>query len=430
MLFLRAKTRRIISAFSIKKIWYKYTLMKIVLVTFGSRGDVQPMIALTLALQSAGHDALLAGPPEKASWIRAMGCRFHPLGKDVTSFIDSMENAHSIRSTAHFIRFVRSEIEAQFDSIPNIISGADLVIGASLVFSLSSVSEAMSIKYRFIAFTPQLLPSSHHPFIAFKRQGFPGWMNRIGWNLVTYLDKLNLTRLLNTNRRKIGLAPIKSAWEHILGEDVIIASDEEIAGAPSDSAISCVQTGYMHLVQPSHQFPELEAFLSAGPPPVYSGFGSMPKLDQRKIVPIIVKAARYNGLRVIIAKFWDEPFEFSGSEDVFCIQKYPHLDLFPRMAAVIHHGGAGTTATTARSGVPQIIVPHILDQYYWGNQTHKSGLSLKPIWRTKLTTEKLAQAIKESVTNQGLMDNARKVGEKLCRKNSLEIAVREIEKSK
>jgi UDP:flavonoid glycosyltransferase YjiC (YdhE family) len=154
----------------------------------------------------------------------------------------------------------------------------------------------------------------------------------------------------------------------------------------------------------------------------------MPKLDQASLIPLIVKAARDNGLRVVIAKFWDEPSEFSGAEDVFFIQKYPHLDLFPRMAAVIHHGGAGTTATTARSGVPQIIVPHILDQYYWGNQIHKSKLGPKPIWRAKLSTENLSRTIKESVTNQELINNARKVGEKLRRKNSSEIAVREVER--
>ena len=192
--------------------------MKIVLATFGSRGDVQPMIALTLALQSAGHDVLLAGPPEKASWIRELGCRFHPLGKDVTAFIDSMENAHSIRAASQFIKFLRAEIDAQFNSLPNIVSGADLVLGASLVFSLSSIAEAMGIKYRFIAFAPQLLPSCHHPFMAFKHQGFPRWVNSMGWNLVTCLDKLNFTKLLNKNRRKIGLAPLTSAWSISLGK--------------------------------------------------------------------------------------------------------------------------------------------------------------------------------------------------------------------
>jgi UDP:flavonoid glycosyltransferase YjiC (YdhE family) len=402
--------------------------MKIVLCTFGSRGDVQPMIALTLALQSADHDVLLAGPPEKASWINALGCNFQPLGKDVTSFIDSMENAHAIGVGAHFVRFVRAEINAQFDSIPDIIAGADLVLGASLVFSLSSIAEAMGIQYRFIAFAPQLLPSGYHPFLVFKHQGLPGWLNRMGWHLATYLDKLNITRLINTHRRKLGLAPLNSAWQHILGQDIIIASDQELAKVPPDAAISYTQTGYMHLAQPSRHLPDLEAFLSAGPAPVFSGFGSMPKLDQAKTVAMIVEAARNNVRRVVIAKFWDEPSEFSESEDVFFIQKYPHLELFPHMAAVIHHGGAGTTATTARSGVPQIIVPHILDQFYWGNQIHKAGLGPKPIWRSRLTAKKLSQAIEESVTNQVLIRNAKEVGEALRRKDSLGDAVQEIER--
>lgn len=400
--------------------------MKIVLTTFGSRGDVQPMIALALALRSAGHDVHLAGPPEKAAWIKKLGCRFHPLGSDFTSFLDRMREAHSIRAAARFVSFLRTEIKGQFDSLPGIISGADLVLGASLVFSLSSIAEGMGIKYRYIAFTPQLLPSSHHPFVAFKHQTFPGWMNRMGWKLAAYLDKPIITRLINEQRRKIGLLPLKSTWEHILGKDVIIASDEEIAGAPPDSAVSFVQTGYMHLVRPSRQFPELEAFLSAGPPPVYAGFGSMPKSDQAKIVPIIVKAARDNGQRVVVAKFWDEPCGFSESENVFFIRKYPHLNLFPRMAAVIHHGGAGTTATAARSGVPQIIVPHVLDQYYWGRRIHKAGLGPKPVWRAKLSVEKLARVIKEAVTNREMIFHAGAVGKRLRRKDSLGMTVREI----
>ena len=402
--------------------------MKIVLCTFGSRGDVQPMIALSLALQSAGHDVLLAGPPEKAAWIRSMGCMFQPLGMDVTAFIDSMENAHSIVAAGQFVRLVRAEIDAQFDSLPTMIAGADLVLGASLVFALSSITESMGIKYRFIAFTPQLLPSSHHPFLAFKHQGFPGWINNMGWKLAVFLDKLNITRLINTRRRKLGLAPLKSAWAQILGQDIIVTSDAEIAAVPPDATISYTQTGYMHLSQPSRQLYELETFLNAGPAPVFSGFGSMPKLDQAKTVSMIVAAARNNGLRAVIAKFWDEPSEFSASEDVFFIQKYPHLDLFPRMAAVIHHGGAGTTATTARSGVPQIIVPHILDQFYWGNQINKAGLGPKPIWRSKLSAQKLALAIKESVTNKSLIQRARDVGEILHSKDSLGKAVREVER--
>ncbi len=143
--------------------------MKIALATFGSRGDVQPVLALSLALQSAGHQVLLACPPEKAAWARELGCPYQPLGSDITAFIDTMKNVHSIRTAIYFTRYLRKEFIAQFHIFPKIIAGADLVVGASLVGALSTVAESMGIPYRFIAFSPSMLPSGHYPNPLFKR---------------------------------------------------------------------------------------------------------------------------------------------------------------------------------------------------------------------------------------------------------------------
>jgi UDP:flavonoid glycosyltransferase YjiC (YdhE family) len=173
----------------------------------------------------------------------------------------------------------------------------------------------------------------------------------------------------------------------------------------------------------------LDEFLDAGPPPVYAGFGSMPKLDQIRNVATIVEAARLAGQRAVIGKFWDEPSEFSNSDDIFFITKYPHLKLFPKMATVIHHGGAGTTASSAISGVPQIIVPHVLDQFYWGHQIYQSNLGPKPISRFKLTSKKLAAAIQECLANERIRQNARDAARMIRRQDSLKIAVHEILKS-
>ncbi|MBW2076328.1 MAG: glycosyltransferase [Deltaproteobacteria bacterium] len=128
--------------------------MRVVLATFGSRGDVQPMLALSLALKKAGHDVLLAAPPEKAWWAEQLGCPFSPLGSDVTAFLDGMEDAYSFRSAINFLRFLRMEVISQFDVFPRIIAGADLVVGSSLVFALATAAEYMRITYRYIAFTP------------------------------------------------------------------------------------------------------------------------------------------------------------------------------------------------------------------------------------------------------------------------------------
>ncbi|MFC1825600.1 glycosyltransferase [Thermodesulfobacteriota bacterium] len=400
--------------------------VKIVLATFGSRGDVQPMLALSLALQSAGHDVLLAAPPEKAGWAEQLGCPFFPLGSDVTAFIDDMKNAHSLHSALQFVQYVRREMISQFEVFPEIIAGADLVIGASLVFSLATVAESMGIAYRFIAFTPQLLPSGDHPFMAFRHHSFPKWYNRSTWRMVRLLDRFNLTRMINRKRRELGLVPVQDAWSHILGDYVIVASDEAVAKVPEDAEQAFTQTGYMHLAQPDQDLPELEAFLSAGAPPVYAGFGSMPKQDQARIVPVIVKAVREIGGRAVIGKFWDEPSEFADSKDIFFIRKYPHLKLFPRMATVIHHGGAGTTASSAVSGVPQIIVPHILDQYYWGHNVHQQNLGPKPVWRSKLTSKRLAGAIRQCLSNDLIKQSARAAAERIKQQDSLEMTVRAV----
>jgi UDP:flavonoid glycosyltransferase YjiC (YdhE family) len=247
------------------------------------------------------------------------------------------------------------------------------------------------------------------------------------WQVAGLLDRCNYTRLINRHRRQLGLNAINDAWRHILGRQVIVASDPAIAGLPPDIATPAVtQTGYMHLNQPDQQLPALEDFLAAGAPPVYAGFGSMPMRDQIRNVAVIVEAARISGQRLVIGKFWDTPSEFSHSDNIFFIKKYPHLKLFPHMAAVIHHGGAGTTATSAISGVPQIIVPHILDQYYWGNQIYQSKLGPAPIWRSELNSKKLASAIGECLSDTTIRGRAIETSVIIRQRDSLELTVREI----
>jgi UDP:flavonoid glycosyltransferase YjiC (YdhE family) len=384
------------------------------------------MLALSLALKSAGHTVLLAAPPEKAQWAEKLGCPFRPLGSNVTAFIDGMKDAHSLASGFRFTSYIRREIETQFDVLPGILEGADLAVGASLVFGLATVADFMGIPYRFIAFTPQLLPSSYHPFVALRRHGLPGWYNRMTWKIARLLDSFNLTFILNRRRKRLGLRPIGDAWLHILGQKVIVASDKAIAEVPPDVEMDYTQTGYLHLEQRHMVHPELEGFLMTESAPVYAGFGSMPMQDQEKLASIVVEASRAAGRRAIIARFWEYPSGSPEGRDLFFIKGYPHLSLFPRMAAVIHHGGAGTTASSAASGVPQIVVPHVLDQYYWAHRVHATRLGPKPIWRARLSSRKLAAAIEECMTNHEIRRSAESGARKIDRRKSLEMTVREV----
>lgn len=400
--------------------------MKIVLSTFGSRGDVQPMLALTLGLQAAGHEVVLIGPPEKADWAAELGCPYQPAGSNVTALIDTMEAAHTIRAALIFTRYVHREIAVQFEVLSHMVQGADMIVAASLCFGLASMAEAMQIPYRFITFTPQLIPSGHHPFPAFRHQRLPKWCNWAGWRLVKAVDRFNLTRIVNGYRRNMGLAPVRDFLEHIMKPRVIVASDAAIAAVPSDVDIKSIQTGYMHLKQPEQHLPELEAFLTTHPVPIYVGFGSMPPKDQARLVPLIVYAARCAGRRVIISRFWKELHASEWGDDVFFIQGYPHAQLFPKMAAIVHHGGAGTTATAAISGVPQVIVPHILDQYYWGEQVWRSGLGPPPVWRSKLTVAKLCKAIRICTEKQSYRQKARLVGQEIRRADGVRRTIQAI----
>ena len=140
--------------------------MKIVIATCGTRGDIQPLIALALALARRGHAAVIAAPPEHGRWIEDCGCPFEALGSDFTAMLSTYPQVHTLKPMMAFIGILRREIRKQLSQLPGIIAGADLVLGASLCCGLHSVAEFKGISYGYIAMAPQILPSSHHPFVA------------------------------------------------------------------------------------------------------------------------------------------------------------------------------------------------------------------------------------------------------------------------
>jgi len=404
--------------------------MKIILATSGSRGDVQPMIAICLALKASGHDAVLLGPPEKASWAARRGCPYQGFGTDVSVFIDGFQNAVTLRAGLAFVSFVRKELDLQLRLLPDIIGKADLVLGSSLMFGLASVAETQKVKYRYIAFTPQLFPSRFHPFpILQTHNTLPCFINKMSWKTAELLDRFNITFLINRYRKNHGLDPVSNALDHILGKNTIVAVDKEIAQMPGDVTQTWVQTGYPHLEPSAEQVPALDRFLENKPRPVYAGFGSMPAKDQKRILPILIKAAGNLGRRIILPQLHGLSTEYTTGEDVFFIRDYPHLLLFPRLGAVIHHGGAGTTATAGVSGVPQVIVPHILDQYYHGRRIFLSRLGPQPIPRASLTESRLTAALEQCLSDPGIRQAAKKTGEAINPQKSLERIVEAIETS-
>lgn len=402
--------------------------MRIVLATCGSRGDVQPMIALTKALEKAGHDPVLLGPPERLEWAGSHGCPYIPFGQNVTAFIDNMNHPLAVGSIKGFFFFIRQAVKDQLRLLPDYLEGADRFVASSLVFGGSTIAEEMKIPYRYIAFSPQVIPSADHPFPVVRTQTFPRQWNGISWRLARFLDRPNITGLLNRFRRKHHLHPINDGWDNVLGLHPILACDPEIAGIPEDCKRKVDQTGYLHLSDSDAGAPNIDRFVGRQSRIVFAGFGSMPAKDQQRHFKMLIRSARKHGCAIIISAPWLSGDVEQPSRDVLMIRQVPHRDLFPKMAAVIHHGGAGTTATALLSGVPQVIVPHILDQYYHAHKIFCSQLGPEPIWRSCLDVKKLTAALGRALGDPIIRSSAKKTAMSVDPERSLENAVLSVEK--
>lgn len=269
--------------------------------------------------------------------------------------------------------------------------------------------------------------SKHHPFPVIRNQQMPKVLNRASWKSFHLADRLNITRILNRYRRRVHLAPLSSALDSILGDHTIAACDRAIAPVPDDVFQKVTHTGYLHLDLQTHLDDRLTRFVLKEPPVVYAGFGSMPPKDQEKKIPMLIRAARDAGCRMVINAFWQDENEMPQAQDIFYVRQVPHRLLFPLLDLIIHHGGAGTTATAALSGRPQIIVPHILDQYYHGQKLFEAGISPRPIPLGRLNRRSLTAAMRTALSDQKMKAMAQETAMSIDPERSLTLTIRALE---
>ncbi len=401
--------------------------MKIVTVTYGTRGDFQPCLALNLALRAAGHQTLLAGPPEHSVTAEKLGCPYRPLGDDFKARLDRFPNPHEIKAVLPFLLFLKKQMVHQFRELPALLEGADLVLGASLAVAAPGLAAALKIPYLPTLFCPQIIPSSHHPFWGLRQQTLPAWLNRLSWLATSAADPMGLKTLLNYELKKLGVKPQRNLWRYYLGDRIIVAADEILAPIPPDVKPQCLQTGSWHLTGKAELAEEVEDFLRQGEPPVYFGVGSMPNRQPEETARLVLQAAREAGVRLILSQGWGQLNLPESQPGVLVVGEAPHDRLFPRLAAVVHHGGGGTTAAAARAGVPQVVVPHIMDQYYWAHRVHATGLGPRPLPRSRLKASGLALAIRRAVNDRTIKQRAAEVGRILGSRDNLARTVELIE---
>ena len=384
--------------------------MQVLLSSIGSRGDVQPLVALGIELTRRGHHARLCVPPNFKAWIEAYGLECVPIGPDVQKLAGGTTPGKPVLPSKEQLQQLAVQtVRGQFKVIPDAAQGCDLIVAATaLQFAAGSVAENLRIPYVFVAYCPAVLPSPKYPPTktgGFYPQGLPDETNLQLWKEnETEFEKFGPT--LNEERAKLGLASVESVQRAMFTARPWLAADPALAPAHPRDGLQVVQTGAW-LVPDERELPaEVEDFLAAGTAPIYLGFGSNRTSDQA--ARILVEAARSLGLRSILQQGWANLAPQDSGGDCISVGDINYEKLFPRVAAVAHHGGAGTTTAAARAGRPQVIIPHHYDQFYWAYRVTEAGVGVSGPLRDDLSVDGLAQALRDCLQPE-VAENARQL---------------------
>src|SRR5258706_3849485 len=385
--------------------------MRILLAAYGTRGDVQPMVAIGRRLRADGHEVVLGAAPGFAAWVRGHGLEFRTIGADIEALIHGFGPELTLRParlTGRLLQSLREETELSFGQTLEAARDADLIV-AGIHPAAASVAEVLEVPMRPLLFCPQMIRSAHHPPPGLPWFRLPGPANRLLWWAMSRLLHGAMGTALNRHRRRHGLVPVADMLSHLVGARPIVCSDALLGGLPPDAPPGVEQIGSLALPADGALDPALERFLDRGEPPVCIGFGSMPDGDPRRTTRLLFEALERCGRRGVVLSGWARLGDEQVPPGVFVTPRAPHAALLPRVAALVHHGGAGTTAAAARAGLPQVVVPFFVDQIYWAREVHRRGLGSRPIPRPRLTAERLADAIDEALGRPAIREQARRV---------------------
>lgn len=369
--------------------------MRILLSTYGSRGDVEPLVGLAVALRSIGAEAVVSAPPDQefVDLLARAGVPFAPAFTPVREWIEAAKKRPTDGIPEHAARM----IGAQYEAIGAAADGCDLIVATGLMPSAAAaqcVAEKRGLPYRHVTFCPLFLPSDRHRPLPYPGYPHPPEVTdpRALWVLNIETMNALFGEAVNGQRVAVGRPPVANVRDHVFTGRPLLASDPVLWPWEATDLADAIQTGAWILPDTRPLPADLEAFIAAGAAPVHVGFGSIALPSTREAARIAVEAARAHGLRVVLARGWVEAEPLDEGDDVFLTGDVNQQALFPRMAAVVHHGGAGTTTTATRAGSPQLIVPQIVDQPYWAARVAGLGVGVAHDGATP-TLESLSAAL-------------------------------------
>ncbi|TXC99991.1 glycosyltransferase [Streptomyces sp. ISID311] len=349
--------------------------MRVVLSTWGSRGDVEPLAAVAVRLRELGAEARVCAPPDEefAALLAGVGVELVPLGPSVRSVVTG-ERPPTAQDA---FRLAPELVAARFATLTAAAEGGDALLATGLMpAGARDVAEKLGIPYVFAVFHPFGLPSRH--FRPGVRPGTPSPPEETDLKVLWEQDAQRVNALygeaLNRHRAAIGLPPVDNVRDHVFTDRPWLAADPVLGPWQELTDLDLVQTGAW-ILPDERPLPEgLEAFLKAGEPPVYVGFGSMAMHTSKDVGRVAIDAVRAQGRRAVVARGWADLALIDDRDDCFVVGEVNQQALFGRVAAVVHHGGAGTTTTAARAGAPQVVVPQIVDQPYWAARVAELGI--------------------------------------------------------
>jgi len=385
--------------------------MRVLLSAVGTRGDVQPIAILAGGIARAGHEAIVAAPLDARQIVEAQGVPFVPCGQDFTAWLadHQVETLGARGVLREFRKVFERDLEDQLRTLLDAASDVDVVVGAGLQLLAASVAEVKQIPFAYMYYAPLLIPAGDHPPFMVPFLGLPRFVNsalhRIGFSIVNRM----IAPPLNRARSNLGLPPVTGLGATV-SSNLLLSWDEALGPTPamdhglwrSWGVTPCVhRIGALQLPKASVLDAHVEEFISGDTPCVYVGFGSMPDKDPAATAALVESACAIAGVRAVVLG------KGPSSDRVLSVKSASHGALFPRMRAIVHHGGAGTTASAARSGVPQIFVPHFVDQPYWAARGHSLGISPPAIHRRSLQSQRLADAVRVCLTDTAMAARAK-----------------------
>lgn len=407
-------------------------MKRITVLAFGSRGDVQPFIALAYHLHQAGVRVRIAANEDFAALIQSYGLDYVSLGSNVQAMVNTPEGQAMIHTgnTITALRYFMTQAQRHVDAVQwaawQACQESDALIYSGIAMSGAPIAEKLGIPSMPVFMIPAY-PTRHLPV---PQGNLPNWpvLNAAFYEIFLEICWLLFRNSINRFRtRRLGLLPEPWGYKHLLTDPrtpILLAYSEHILPRPADWPAHIHICGYWFLPPPPNWTPpdDLVTFLEAGSPPIYIGFGSMADRNAEAKTRAILEAITQTGQRAILVKGWGGLDSAELPKNIFMIDSIPHAWLFDYVSMVIHHGGAGTTAAGLRAGIPNILIPHFADQFFWGHRIHQLGVGPCPIPAKKLNAYKLANAIQICLNDSSIKERAALLGKKIQSENGLEYA--------